>query len=244
MRSCTGSVVISSLKKRMRPAVGMKSPVMALNSVVLPAPLEPMTARRSLAAIFMVTPDSATSAPKCRATLSSSSACAPDSCKRVATDTSVTGSLSSERLRAARIIAAGLAELQEFIFRNAQRLVDLRNDLDKLVEERAVRVLGHFRQEIVGDGVAVLVERHLAGRRIKNEACQRRPQLAAAVRHIGIDLLQAGEQHRHVDVIALREQRGGWERVRLLFARGDKLFPCRRVVVVGDRTRRRRADDD
>src|SRR3984957_17435234 len=228
MRSCTGSVVISSLKKRMRPAVGMKSPVMALNSVVLPAPLEPMTARRSLAAIFMVTPDSATSAPKCRATLSSSSACAPDSCKRVATDTSVTGSLSSERLRAARIIAAGLAELQEFVFRNAQRLVDLRNDLD----------------ELVGDGVAVLVERHFAGRRIKNEARQRRPQLAAAIRHIGIDLLQAGEQSRHVDVVTLREQRGGWERVRLLFARGDKLFPCRRVVVVGDRTRRRRADDD
>jgi hypothetical protein len=39
MRSCGGSAVMSSPKNRMRPAVGGKSPVMALNSVVLPAPL-------------------------------------------------------------------------------------------------------------------------------------------------------------------------------------------------------------
>ena len=65
MRSCVGRSVMSSPKKRMRPAVGMKSPVMALNSVVLPAPLEPRTARRSPAAILMLMPVSATSAPKC-----------------------------------------------------------------------------------------------------------------------------------------------------------------------------------
>ena len=69
---------------------------MALNKVVLPAPFEPITARRSLAAIRMLMPSSATSAPKCRPTFSSSSACAPDSCNRVATDTSATYRLLRE----------------------------------------------------------------------------------------------------------------------------------------------------
>src|SRR5215469_8950066 len=130
MRSCTGSVVMSSLKKRMRPALGMKSPVMALNSVVLPAPLEPITARRSLAAILRLMSDSATSAPKCRATFSSSSACAPDSCRRAASDSSATGGLSFPLLRAAGIIAPDLAKLQEFVLRHAERLVHLGDHLD------------------------------------------------------------------------------------------------------------------
>ena len=64
IRSWTGSAVMSSPKKRMRPEVGGKSPVMALNNVVLPAPFEPRTARRSLAAIRMLMSASATSAPK------------------------------------------------------------------------------------------------------------------------------------------------------------------------------------
>src|SRR3984957_8759125 len=197
MRPCTRGGVMSSLKKRMPPAVGMKSPVMALNSVVLPAPFEPMMARRSLAATRKVMPDSATRAPKCRATLSSSRACAPDSCRRAATDTSDTLVSQIGLLRAARIVAAGLPEREEFGFRNGQRLVDLRNDLDELVMERAVGVLSHFRQELVGDGVAVLVQRHLAGRRLQNEACERRAQLAAAVGDVGIHLARRRQQRGH-----------------------------------------------
>src|ERR1700748_3529918 len=187
MRSCTGNVVMSSLKKRMRPAVVTKSPVMALNSVVLPAPFEPMMARRSLAATRKVMPDSATRAPKCRATLSSSRACAPDSCRRAATDTSDTLVSQIGLLRAARIVAAGLAEREKLGFRNAQRLVDLRNDLDELVIERSVGVLGHFRQELVGDGVAVLVQRDLAGRRLQDEAGERRAPLAPNAGLGGVD---------------------------------------------------------
>src|SRR5262249_31520546 len=161
---------------------------------VLPAPFEPMTARRSLAAIFMLMPESATSAPKCRATFSSSSACAPDSCRRAATDTSDTGSLSYRALWAARIVAIGLSKREELRFRNAQRLVHLRNDLDELVVKRAVGVLAHLRQEVVGNRVAVLVQRDFAGRRVEHQARQRRAQLAAAIRHVGIDLLQAGQE--------------------------------------------------
>src|ERR1700722_18846032 len=58
----------------MVPDVGGKSPVMQLKSVVLPAPLEPSTARRSPGRTVSVTSVSAASAPKSRVTPRSSSA--------------------------------------------------------------------------------------------------------------------------------------------------------------------------
>src|SRR6185312_7385215 len=65
---------MSSPKKRIVPEEGGKSPVMQLNSVVLPAPLEPSTARRSPGRTVMVTSVSAASAPNSRVTPRSSSA--------------------------------------------------------------------------------------------------------------------------------------------------------------------------
>src|SRR5436190_19826913 len=65
---------MSSPKKRMVPEEGGKSPVTQLNSVVLPAPLEPSTARRSPGRTVMVTSVSAASAPNSRVTPRSSSA--------------------------------------------------------------------------------------------------------------------------------------------------------------------------
>src|SRR3954466_467581 len=58
----------------MVPEEGGKSPVMQLNSVVLPAPLEPSTARRSPGRTVMVTSVSAASAPNIRVTPRSSRA--------------------------------------------------------------------------------------------------------------------------------------------------------------------------
>ncbi len=78
MRSCGGRSVMSSPKKWIRPAVGGKSPVMALKSVVLPAPLEPRIAAFSPAATDNDTSSTARSAPKTRVTPSSTSA-SPDS---------------------------------------------------------------------------------------------------------------------------------------------------------------------
>src|SRR5262249_27962760 len=76
---------MSSPKKRMVPEEGGKSPVMQLNSVVLPAPLEPSTARRSPGRTVMVTSVSAASAPNSRVTPRSSSAApAPTAEKRCA----------------------------------------------------------------------------------------------------------------------------------------------------------------
>src|SRR5215469_4101317 len=68
---------MSSPKKRMVPEEGGKSPVTQLNSVVLPAPLDPSTARRSPGRTVRVTSVSAASAPNIRVTPCSSSA-APD----------------------------------------------------------------------------------------------------------------------------------------------------------------------
>src|SRR3954466_11273956 len=58
----------------MGPEEGGKSPVMQLTSVVLPAPLEPSTARRSPGRTVMVTSVSAASAPNSRVTRRSSGA--------------------------------------------------------------------------------------------------------------------------------------------------------------------------
>src|SRR6476469_6823190 len=54
---------MSSPKKRIVPEEGGKSPVMQLKSVVLPAPFEPRTARRSPGRTVIVTSVSAASAP-------------------------------------------------------------------------------------------------------------------------------------------------------------------------------------
>src|ERR1700681_1008823 len=74
MRSYGGKLVTSSPKKRIVPEVGGKSPVMQLNSVVFPAPLEPSTARRSPGRTVSVTSISAASAPNIRVTPRNSSA--------------------------------------------------------------------------------------------------------------------------------------------------------------------------
>ena len=68
MRSCGGSVVTSSPKKRTVPDVGGKSPVTQLSNVVLPAPFDPSTARRSPGRTLSVMSVKAASAPKSRLT--------------------------------------------------------------------------------------------------------------------------------------------------------------------------------
>src|SRR5215475_9335760 len=69
MRKCArrdgGIRVISLPSKRTRPAAATAVPVMALNKVVLPAPLGPMTARRAPASSVIETPSTAFSAPNC-----------------------------------------------------------------------------------------------------------------------------------------------------------------------------------
>src|SRR5258707_9533419 len=63
---CTGSPVIFSPAKMTSPAVGFSTLVIRLNTVDLPAPFGPMTARILPASRLMSTASTATSAPKRR----------------------------------------------------------------------------------------------------------------------------------------------------------------------------------
>src|ERR1700741_2205438 len=74
----------------MVPEDGGKSPVTQLNSVVLPAPLEPSTARRSPGRTVRVTSVSAASAPNSRVTPRSSSAAPAPTAEKRGADLSMT----------------------------------------------------------------------------------------------------------------------------------------------------------
>src|SRR5260370_6763726 len=103
MRSLGGKLVTSSPKNLIVPEVGGKSPVMQLKSVVLPAPLEPSTARRSPGRTVIVPSVSAASAPNSRVTPRSSSAApAPTTERRCAT----LSMAPSARLRLSLLAAA------------------------------------------------------------------------------------------------------------------------------------------
>src|SRR5262245_8526816 len=168
MRSCGGNAVTSSPKKRTRPAVGGKSPVTALKSVVLPAPFAPISARRSPAATESETSSIALSAPNVRVTPSSTRA-------SPVVSVSVTGgpsrpvrpSRASRPSRTVGHVARAEADLVEVRLAHAEALIDARHHLDDLVEEGAVGALGDLGDERRADRLAVLVERHLARRRLQ-----------------------------------------------------------------------------
>src|SRR6478735_2910276 len=91
---------MSSPKNRIVPEEGGKSPVMQLKSVVLPAPFEPSTARRSPGRTVMVTSVNAASAPNSRVTPRSSRAApAPTAERRWATLSMAVSSTRTARLR-------------------------------------------------------------------------------------------------------------------------------------------------
>ena len=62
-RACGGIAVMSEPSNTMRPVVGATSPVIRLNSVVLPAPLGPITASASPPSTARLTLSTALSAP-------------------------------------------------------------------------------------------------------------------------------------------------------------------------------------
>src|ERR1700742_680369 len=69
---CGGNPVIASPSKRTVPALGFTPPVIRLNSVDLPAPFGPITARTSPASTRIVTRSTATIPPKRRVNWSNS----------------------------------------------------------------------------------------------------------------------------------------------------------------------------
>src|SRR5262245_47050401 len=244
MRSWGGIAVTSSPKNRTRPAVAGKSPVITLNNVVLPAPLAPMTARRSPAATDSDTPSTARSAPNVRVTPSSTRASPeaigapflplPAPFIRAATRASPSW--------AVRHVARSEPDLVELGLRHAEALIDARSHLDDLVVETAVGALGHLGHEGRPDGLAVLVERDLAGRGLELQVLERLAILRLTAGEIAVHGLEPVEGGLHVDVVHEGEE--GWAREAVLevcLVVGDELLPVRALVGVGDRAGRRRA---
>src|SRR4051794_6562691 len=94
----------------MVPEVGRKSPVTQLNNVVLPAPLEPSTARRSPGRTVRVMSVSAASAPNSRVTPRNSSALAAPTAERRWATLSMTVASRCSVLRAVAAIAPTLPQ--------------------------------------------------------------------------------------------------------------------------------------
>ena len=114
--------------------------------------------------------------------------------------------------------------------RNAERLVDLRDHLDQLVVEGAVGRRGDLGDELVGDRVAVLVERDLAGRRLEADLA-RAPLAASCRRRTGrrLTCCRAISNALGVDVVDWAKSDGDGKRIGQLLVGGGELLPCRRV---------------
>src|ERR1700746_3841845 len=89
---------MSSPKKRIVPDEGGKSPVMQLNSVVLPAPFDPSTPRRSPGRTVNDTSTSAASAPKNRVTPRNSGGLGEPKAERRSATLSMTGARAAKRV--------------------------------------------------------------------------------------------------------------------------------------------------
>src|SRR5262245_31047495 len=168
MRSKGGCSVTSSPKNRTRPAVAGKSPVITLNSVVLPAPFAPITARRSPAATENETFSIARSAPNARVTPWRTRA-SPD-------PTPVLG--------AVRFIPRTDLELAR---RRAERLGHVVHAAQHLVEQIALRVLHHLGDEGAADRLAVSVQRVRAGGQRQLHLRHRLAVLLLAVGQVALD---------------------------------------------------------
>src|SRR5262245_36312933 len=156
IRSCGGIAVTSSPKKRMRPAVGGKSPVIVLNSVVLPAPFAPISARRSPAAIENDTSSIARSAPNVRVTPSSTRA-SPDASGAAGECIAIARTIASRPpSRAVRHVARAEPHLVEVGLRHAEPLVHAWHDLHDLVVELPIGRLCHLGDERRADRLPVL----------------------------------------------------------------------------------------
>src|SRR6266853_4489152 len=186
-RRCGGRRVMSRPSNTMRPWVGRTTPVTALNSVVLPAPLGPMIARRSPRGIDMLTPSTARSASK--ATTSSSkvsTASVTVDCRARRRAVGENDSASLHALEAARV-----GRLLQVDFRIV--LPELRNvriDLGGHVPVFAVGAPDHLADIDVVDRIAVGIEPYrLAERGIRQVGLEDGVDEGVAVLDLAADLL-------------------------------------------------------
>src|SRR5882672_4578600 len=209
---------------------------MTLNSVVLPAPLAPITALRSPAATENETSSTAWSAPKRFETPSSRSASPVERSSRCAGSViDATASLPL-RLGAVRLVARAYLEVLLF---HSQHLVDAVHLAQHLVVKVPLRVLHDFGDERRADRLAIAVQFHVTRRRLQRHLLQRLAVLRLAAGQVALDRVQPIQRRLHVDVVDEGEQRrarvaAGRYRIVLLVI-GDEGLELRRVISVGDR---------
>src|SRR5687768_17463830 len=186
MRSKGACSVTSSPKKKTRPTLAGKSPVITLNSVVLPAPLAPMTARRSPAATENEMFSIALSAPKVRVTLSS------------------TRASPATLLGAVRFIPRTDLELLGI---RPERLIDVVHAAQDLVEQVALLVLHDLGDERAPDRLPVCVQLVLAGGQLERHLRHCLAVLLVAVGQVALHRVERVERRLHVRVVHDREER-------------------------------------
>src|SRR5215471_20408164 len=258
IRSWAGNIVTSSPKKCTRPRVAGKSPVTTLNSVVLPAPLAPMTARRSPTATENETSSIARRAPNVRVTPSNTRASPETSVDVEAISRSgwprnhsrgaprlrrgapnvggCGGPFLGPPLRAVRLVARADLELGG---RDAQRLVHVVDLLEHLVVQVALRVLHHLGDEGGADRLPVGVELDVADRALEDHLAERVAVLLLPVREVALHRFQAVERRLHVEVVHEREQRRARIAVgEVLLVVGHERLPLWGFVGIGDRRAR------
>src|SRR5258708_27629786 len=238
MRSCGGRSVMSSPKNQTCPALGGKSPVMALKSVVFPAPLAPSTARRSPAATENDTSSIALSAPNVRVTRSSTRA-SPEASGFAPEESDITVAISSTSLgpatapyrsRAARHVARAQAHLVELVLAQAERLRDVLSHFHDPVVVFAVRLLRDLGDVGIPDAVAVLVDPDVARRALEDELLQRVAIGLLAAGEIAFDRVEPFECRFGAEVVEEGEQRRAREAVlELGLVVADELLPFRRL---------------
>src|ERR1700677_1502201 len=150
MRSYGGKNVTSSPKKRIVPEDGGKSPVMQLNSVVLPAPFEPRTARRSPGRTVSEMSTKAARAPNSRVTPRNSSALAEPTVERRCATLSMAAACRLRPWRAAtRAIAPAGPQTNDPI----RREKDNRQEAEADQEPKPVAVETEGDQDVEGKGL-------------------------------------------------------------------------------------------
>src|ERR1700728_368037 len=150
MRSYGGKKVTSSPKKRMVPEDGGKSPVMQLNSVVLPAPFEPRTARRSPGRTVSEMSVSAARAPNSRVTPRSSSALAePTVERRCATLSMAAACRWRARRSCPRAIAPARPETKDSVWGEKHNRQEPKPDQ----EPKAIAVEAERNKEVEREGL-------------------------------------------------------------------------------------------
>src|SRR5712692_742230 len=227
------------------PDVAVKSPAITLKRVVLPAPFGPRIARRSACNTSRSTSRTACRPPKRRPTplrrragaaLSASGA----ACVTYLLDDAVDDRplVADPRKRALHAGRGGAAGRRRFLAeRAAERLVDLRDELDRLDIQLAAGVGVELLRVLVGDRIPVLVEPDRPVPAVQHDLVERGLECLLAARQVTVDRLERGDQRPGVVVVVVDEAATGLLRSGAL-QRRHRLDPLADDAAVLDRGRR------